>query len=385
MLFVISAMRIGGSEQQLVALAAALAPDTRVAVYSFIDGDMREPLEQSGVEVMIGADAIGVSGRVGAVGYLRAAFRLFRVMVARRPRIVHFFLPAADLVGAPLAVLARVPVRVMSRRSLNNYQRNGIVRAVERLWHRAMHAVLGNSRSVVEQLKAEGVRADRLGLVYNGVDDVRFRAAGRREAIRMRMNIAPASLVMTIVANLFSYKGHADLIDALAVAAPRLPAGWRLLVVGRDEGVGVALHEQSKRLGLQDHIVFLGARLEVADILCGSDLGILCSHEEGFSNAILEGMAAGLPMIVTNVGGNAEAVLNGETGLIVPARDSHSLAAAIVQLGNAPELRRQYGDAGRRRVAEKFGMTCFVHSHRDVYAALCAGRALGDVPSVAVR
>lgn len=373
-LFVINDLQTGGTERQAALLAGELTKaGIPVTLYSFAEGPSRRLFEQGGVEVM--------TARGGALSIPFAAMHLFWLMLTRRPRLVHFFLPGAYLVGAPLAALARIPARVMSRRSLNAYQRNGFIRAVERLLHRTMHAVLGNSRGVVAQLREEGVAPGCLGLIYNGIDPAQF-AGGERHAARARLGLSPQALVMCIVANLIPYKGHRDLIAALALAAPSLPPGWRLLVAGRDDGIGAQLKEQAQRLGLQDNIVFLGLRTDVGDILGASDIGLLCSHEEGFSNAILEGMSAGLPMIVTHVGGNAEAVADGETGTVVPPHDPAQLAAAIVRLAADPALRARMGGAGRTRVAARFGVPQFVLGHRKLYDALLAGKTPADVPEI---
>jgi len=376
-LFVISALGIGGSERQLALLAGRLTRlGMKVAVYSFLDGPVRGQLESDGVEVMCAPRELQSAG-----GIATAATDLYRVMRRRRPRIAHFFLPAAYLVGAPLALLARVPLRVMSRRSLNVYQRGWLVRAIERAYHRTMHAVLGNSRGVVQELRNENVPLERLGLIYNGID---VPAAFDRGEERTRLGMPADALVMSIVANLIPYKGHADLLEALSLAAPRLPQGWRLLVVGRDDGIGGNLRAQAQRAGLQDNIAFLGARDDVPSLLAASDIGILCSHEEGFSNAVLEGMAAGLPMIVTRVGGNAEATRDGETGLVVEPRDPKGLATAILRLAGHQALRARMGAAGRQRVHEQFGVDRFVRSHAALYAALEADKRPADVPDIAV-
>jgi glycosyltransferase involved in cell wall biosynthesis len=385
-LFIISGLQIGGSERQLALLASALAEDgMTVAVYSFVDGPVRHQLEQRGIEVILPPGSYWRSSFGRAFAVALATLHLFWFMLHRRPRIAHFFLPAAYMVGAPLAWLARVPVRVMSRRSLNTYQRSDILRAVERLWHRAMHAILGNSRGVVDQLRAEGVAPDRLGLIYNGIDESRFAAAAPYAESRDSLGLPRAALIIGIVANLIPYKGHRDLFDALILAAPHLPPDWRLLVVGRDDGIGHTLQTQVQQHGLQDNVMFLGMRSDVAPILNASDIGVLCSHEEGFSNAILETMAAGLPMVVTKVGGNSEAVIDGETGFVVQARDCESLAAAIIRLAQDPALRAQFGAAGHQRVLEYFGLQRFVQSHRELYDALRAGRRPIDVPSTTIR
>src|SRR4029079_17142928 len=100
-------------------------------------------------------------------------------------------------------------------------------------------------------------------------------------------------------------------------------------------------------LGIEENIKLLGARTDIAALLAAADIGVLASHEEGFANSILEGMASGLPMIVTDVGGNAEAVVNGVTGLVVPPRDARALGSAILKLALDPEFLRTMGDAGR--------------------------------------
>jgi glycosyltransferase involved in cell wall biosynthesis len=382
-LFVIGSLEVGGTELHVAKLAAALQQrGWRVAVYSvYGDGPMRRQIESTGTRVILPPLSFLHAARW--ILYCLAAIHLFWTLIRRRWDIVHFFLPRAYLIGAPLAALAGVPVRVMSRRSLNNYQRGGFVGALERRLHRTVHAIIGNSRSVIGQLKDEGVPPDRLALIYNGLDAAAF-ATAAGEGRRGRLSLPPDALIMCIIANLIAYKGHRDLIDALASAAPKLPPGWRLLVVGRDDGIGPQLQSQARRLGLQDHIDLLGARNDVAAILAASDIGILCSHEEGFANAILEGMAAGLPMIVTDVGGNAEAVIDGETGLVVPAKDPGRLADAILRLARDAELRSRYGAAGRRRVHERFAMQQCVAAYEMLYRTLLGGGVPADIAEIRV-
>jgi glycosyltransferase involved in cell wall biosynthesis len=112
---------------------------------------------------------------------------------------------------------------------------------------------------------------------------------------------------------------------------------------------------------------------------------MLCSHQEGFSNAVLEGMAASLPMIVTNVGGNAEAVLDGECGIVVPPSDPPRLAEAIARLAKSPELRTAFGGAARRRVTEHFSLESSVEAYDAMYRALLSGAEPQDIPEIRVE
>jgi glycosyltransferase involved in cell wall biosynthesis len=149
-----------------------------------------------------------------------------------------------------------------------------------------------------------------------------------------------------------------------------------LLAVGRDDGIGSNLRQQADTLNLGKKVRFLGPREDVADLLRISDLGILCSHEEGFSNAILEGMAASLPMVVTDVGGNAEAVKNGTTGLVVAAHSPSELGTAILRLVKDAALRKRMGQAARNHVEQEFSLEACVEQYEKLYDAVGSNQKL---------
>jgi glycosyltransferase involved in cell wall biosynthesis len=280
-----------------------------------------------------------------------------------------------------------LPVRVMSRRSLNVYSQNRHwVREIEIKLHRTMSAILGNSLSVVRELHGvEYVPSDRLGLLYNGIDAAVFHRPELREAERAALSLSPATVAMITVGNLIPYKGHADLIEALRLSAGKLPADWRLFIVGRDDGIGEALRRQAAAAGLGDRIVFLGERRDIGELLSACDIGLLCSHQEGFSNAVLEGMAAGLPMIVTDVGGNREAVADNECGFVVPAHDPARLGQAIVTVSGDAALRARFGAAGRARLLEKFSIEQCVAKYDRFYRAMRSGGGLAACPDLRVQ
>jgi len=381
-LYVIGSLEVGGTETHLLMVSRALAASGYdVSVFSLGGkGALGDAFEAAGVTVL-GPEARPIRRQLWRrlASLAAASALLMRSIVQLRPDVVHFMLPAAYLMGAPLAILARRPVLVMSRRSMNVYQkRMPLLAAFERLLHRAMTMILANSNSVMRQLRdEEGVPAEKLQRIYNGVDLLRFLpVSGAAAGMRARLGIDDGALVMIIVANLIAYKGHADLLDALEMARPQLPDGWRLLIVGRDDGIGGALRAKAEALGLTPHLAFLGSRDDIPDLLRASDVGLLCSHQEGFSNAILEGMAAGLPMVVTNVGGNAEAVMDGETGLVVPAHRPDRLAEAIISLATSAERRESYGRAGRNRAEREFSNARCVEQYIELYERLIGARMM---------
>jgi glycosyltransferase involved in cell wall biosynthesis len=140
-----------------------------------------------------------------------------------------------------------------------------------------------------------------------------------------------------------------------------------MLIVGRDTGIGADLQAQATRLGISHNLVWLGEQSEPTPILQAADIGLQCSLQEGFSNALLESMAAGLPIIATTAGGNIDAVIDGDSGLLVPIEDSRALADAITRLAQAADLRTAMGGAARQRVAEVFSPELCVEKYLDLY------------------
>jgi glycosyltransferase involved in cell wall biosynthesis len=390
-LFVIGSLNVGGAEKHLLHLLPRLDTERwQPAIYCLTEkGALAEQFEACGVSVICSVPSLPPgTNKIRRFAYICAStWRLIVFMREFRPAIAHFFLPAAYILGAPASLLARVPVRVMSRRSLNEYQKgNRLMRLAERSLHPAMNAVLGNSRSVVQQLhQQEGISRDRLGLIYNGIDLKPFGSADTRTSTRKRLSIAADAMVFIIVANLIPYKGHSDLLAAFGIAKQRLPRNWRLLIVGRDDGIGADLRALAKSLHIEENVIFLGARQDVPELLRGADVGVLSSHQEGFSNAILEGMAAGLPMIVTNVGGNPEAVVDQETGFVVAPSNPEQFAAAIERLADDVQLRQSMGTKAKIRIRQEFSLEGCVRRYQELYEALLQGRKPADLAEVAFR
>jgi glycosyltransferase involved in cell wall biosynthesis len=266
-----------------------------------------------------------------------------------------------------------VPIKLMSRRSLSDYQKKWPSAArIERRLHRHMDVVLGNSRAVIRELIAkEGCPESQVRLIYNGVrlpnGDI------TRNEARAALGLEQEGLVASVVANLFPYKGHLDLIAALAGISDRLPQPWTLLCAGRDGGSGPEIAHAIDEAGLGERIRLLGERSDIPLLLKASDFGILAPKgNEGFSNAVLEFMASGLPMVVTDVGGNAEAVTDGETGLVVPPHDPPALGAAILRLAHDAELRRTMGEQGKKRAAGEFSSAASIDQYCALYEELLA-------------
>jgi glycosyltransferase involved in cell wall biosynthesis len=271
----------------------------------------------------------------------------------------------------------------MSRVSLNWYQAaNRPLSWLERWAHRRVDCAIGNCEAVLGQLRAEGVPGPKLRLVYNGIDISALNAAFvPKDAARRALGLSPEIIVLSSVANLFDYKGHQDLLEALSRRGPGGLRNWVLLVAGRDVGNNLArLRTLADQLGLSDRVRFLGLRLDVPAVLSAADIHVSASHYEGFPNNVLEAMCAGLPVIATEVGGVPELVVDGRTGLLVPPRSPSLLTSALHRLASDPERRLAMGAAGRARAQECYTIERSVAAFEDVYTRLAC--KAGPLPPV---
>lgn len=374
-LYVIGSLNVGGAERHVTQLAKSLKTrgwQPEVFVLS-PGGPLSSTLSEAGI-IIHGAQPPDwvirfiTNARIRArVSLLFTAGLLMKVLLLRRPAIVHFFLPAAYVIGGIVSLFSTVPVKIMSRRSLNNYQsKHPFFAKVERFLHPKMTLVCGNSQAVIEQLREEGLPSEKLRLIYNGIDISPFYRQYDRNKARKDIGISDEALVFVKVANLIPYKGHLDLIKALALISDTLPKPWVVLLIGRDDGIAADLKKKAELLGISENIRFLGACTDVTNYLRLADVGVLCSHEEGFSNAILEAMAAALPMVVTSVGGNAEAVVDSSTGYVVPPKAPELLADALVKISNHTD-RESMGQRARFRAENYFSLESCIDAYEEMY------------------
>lgn len=358
-------LHVGGTENHLLQVLPRLAArgyEVRLFLLQR-SGALVPKMEEAGVAVSGPATTLA-----RPLQLLWAFLHLFPLMLRWRPAFVHCFLAEPYIVGGMAAILTRRPFRLMSRRSLSDYQRRYPGLAwLEMQLHSRMQAVLGNSQAVLQQLRREGIPEQRLHLIYNGVALPHLPS---RAQARQRLELAHTDWVLLKVANLIPYKGHADLIAAMALAKDSLRQRTVILCAGLDDGTGEVLRTRAEELGVAAHFRWLGSRSDIPTLLAAADVGLLCSHQEGFSNSILEGMAAGLPMIVTDAGGNREAVVDGQCGIVVQPRNPAALGQAIIRLAEDKDASERFGQAASQRARDWFSVEATVDRYAALYESL---------------
>jgi glycosyltransferase involved in cell wall biosynthesis len=305
--------------------------------------------------------------------------RLTEAIRRNKPDIVHGLLFWAYILGGACAWLAGTGAIVASRRSLGIFkERKPHYLLAERLVNACTTLVIANSEAVRrDTLQREKLSPSKVVVIHNGIDISGFSAIPRKDMLADTDLTEGAGPVVAVVANFHAYKGHGFFLDAWTCVVGQIPAAVALLIGGGP--LQKYYEDHVARAGLHQAVRFLGARRDVPELLAAVDLVVHPSLQEGFSNAILEAMAAGKPVIATAVGGNAEAVVHGETGLLVPPRSSQALAQAMIGLLTDPERCAKMGKAGRARVEQRFTLAGMVRSYEQVYEELLDRRDCSSV------
>jgi glycosyltransferase involved in cell wall biosynthesis len=274
-----------------------------------------------------------------------AAWGLARVLREVAPRVVQLHDPHALSAGLLARALGpRVPL-VATRRV--DFRLAG---ALSRAKYRAAARVVAVSGAIADVLEQDGIARSSIRVVHEGVPD-RAPAPGGREALRA-LGIPDGALVVGNVAALTDHKDHRTLLDAAARVVRTRPDA-RFVVVGDGE-LRAPLEAQARALGLGDRCVFAGFRRDLDVLLPAFDVFCLSSHMEGLGTSLLDAMAFARPVVATRAGGIPEAVEDGVTGRVVPARDPEALGAALADLLGDAAQRAAWGAAGRARFLERF-------------------------------
>jgi L-malate glycosyltransferase len=300
---------------------------------------------------------------------LKAAFELKRFLKQQNIRIVQTFFESSDIwAGFVTKTLSNAKL-IWSRRDM------GILRGRKHhVAYRLMSGVPDRVFAVSEQVRHHSITVDRIDAsrvetIYNGLDLADWSSVQAEKR--------PGEVVIATVGNIRRVKGHDVLIRAAATVLTQFPKV--LFSIAGDVLEPEYFQELQvliEQLKLSDRFLFAGGLSDLRVYLSAADLFVLPSRSEGFSNAIVEAMAASLPVVATDVGGNAEAVEDGVSGYIVPPEDPEALAAAIVRLLSDPIGAEEMGQAGKRRAAERFTTDAMMRQITGAYARLLAGQGV---------
>jgi len=353
----------GGAEMIVRRLALALDSQRfRSVVCLFGPGWLYDACRQAGLPTHV----LGMNGAFD-VRWARAFVRLLQRECVT---VIHAHEFTANTYGTMLGKLAGIPV-VATIHGKNYYWEQIKRRTAYRLVSRAaqMIAVSEDLKNFV--VERTGVATKRIRVIYNGVDPYVLPETDGIRTVRDEFELHRWDKVIGSVGSLYSVKGHIHLIRALPEILRVCPRTLVLLIGRGDQEA--ALKAEASRLGVDEHVRFLGFRNDVLLLLCLMDVFVLPSLSEGLSMALLEAMAAGRPIVATSVGGNGELVQEGKSGFLIPAENPHALADRVISLLRNDGQAKAFGHCGKHRVEEHFSLAGMARSYQECYR-----RAVGE-------
>jgi glycosyltransferase involved in cell wall biosynthesis len=370
LLLLIPTLDRSGAEKQLMLLATHLAR-TEFAVHVAAltrRGPYAAELEAAGIPVTV----LNKRFKCDPLAY----GRLRKFLRECRPDILHTWLFAANAYGR-LAAGPRpsFPI-VVSERCVDSWKAGWQLWLDRKLAGRTARLV-GNSRSVAEFYGAQGVPQEKLAVIHNGIDLPSFPTEAR-DTLRKELGISPESRVVGFVGRLASQKRVMDLIWAFELI--RVMHGEVVFVIAGDGPERAKLEYFAHRLEISGRVTFLGHRDDAPRLLPALDVFWLASEFEGQSNSIMEAMAAGLPVVASNIPPNRELVVDGETGYLAPVGDRVAFAQFAERILLNRALARQLGTAGRERIAGHFSVERMVERYSQLYREVLRGWRVAEGP-----
>ena len=343
----------GGQNQALLTVEGLMAAGHQVILAARHGGALESRARAAGIELR----PLKFQGDFSPA----AVAGLVRVLREWRPDIVHAQDPHA-LSAAFIAIrIARSGVLIAARRV--DFPLRG---AFSRTKYRRAQRIITSSQAIASVLENEGIAAQRIRVVYEGVRDRAPKTGG--ETILRSLGVPENAPVVGNIAALTDHKDHRTLIEAARIVLKRR-GDVRFLIAGEGE-CRLTLERVLGETGLQDKVLLLGFRDDLDTLLPVFTLFCLSSHMEGLGTSVLDAMAFGIPVVATNAGGIPEAVKDGVTGRIVPVRNAPRLADAILELLEDDGRRKAMGIAGRHSFEQRFAVERMVANTLRVYEEL---------------
>ncbi len=360
----------GGSERQAVQLVKLLHNNEKYRVFVAClnkEGVLRGEIEELGYKNFL-EFSLNSFYDANMIRQLRRCAKFLRENDIKIVQSSDFY---TNVFGMTAGALARVPVRIAAKRETGT--KTAKQAFIERRAFNLAHAVVVNADAVKKHLVETGVSENKIYTIYNGLDLERLTVSDdlKQTEILKNFNLpfGEKEKFVTIVANLRSdVKNHKMFLRAARKVSEKVE-DVNFILAGEGE-LTDAMKRFANELGIEDKTFFIGRCAKVAELLEISDVCVLCSKTEGFSNSILEYMAAVKPVVATDVGGASEAIIEGETGFLIQSDDDDALAKRVVELLVNPEKAEKMGAKGRKVVEEKFSVESQTERTLSIYEKL---------------
>ena len=369
-LFFTDSAEFGGAEQVLVNLMAGLDRRRWQAALFYHESPGISPLVLAAKDLSLRVRAIPPMP-LGVRGAWRV-ITLAREIRSQRPAVFHANLtwPLSSKYGLFAAMLARVPVVIAVLHAFVDFPYTAATRLQLRLLASRIDGYLTVSHDLANRMRRTfNLPKGKVQVIHNGIPADKYIRTDNPN-LRAKFSGPSGCPVILTAARLVEQKGLSNLLQAVA----RVPEAVFLLA--GDGPLRSALEEQARSLGVDDRVIFLGYRKDIRELLSACDIFVLPSVYEGLPLSILEAMAAGKAVVASHTGGIGEAVIHGETGLLVTPADPYQLAGSIRSLLADPQLAHRFGEAGRERLRREFTVDRMVEQYASTYDTLLARKGV---------
>jgi len=367
-LYLIDEIKVrGGTEKHLFELASGMAEaGFRVSVFTLAEGGYASAFKNNSKIEYQCIDVEKIYDLKGLLGI----YRINQFIRQQQVNVLQTFHTASDLVGPIAAYFSFHKIKVLSSRRDLVYTKSSRHVKLQRYINHFIDGVLGNSsavkRAVVLQ---ENYPDEHINVIYNGIDTKPFQFdSTERKCNRDLMGFDKETILIGSVGNIRPVKGYDVLVESAAIVCRKFPA-VQFLHVGEGE-LKAQLEDRCNALGIDNNFHFLGATDNVPGFLSVLDIYVQPSRSEGMSNAILEAMAARLPVVATDVGGNPDLIEHCVTGLLTPVENCEALAERLIQLITQPQTRSELAERASQRVHDEFRMSCMIENYKRTYIEL---------------
>ncbi len=361
---IIPTLDLGGAEKQLCMLAQGL--DRSVIEPYVVCLTRGGPREESLRSAQVPYEIIGKRFKVDPWAYLRLVKTIRKIA----PDIVHTWIFAANAYGRMAALQAKVPVVVGGERCVDPWKRRYEF-WIDRFLAKRTQGILCNSGGIVDFYASNGLPPSKFSVIPNGIalpQQCRSNPGITREEACRRLQIPTDRKIIAAVGRLWPQKGYKDLFWAIELL--RVARNDLVFVVIGDGPLRQRLELYRDQLRAAGTVVLVGERKDVPDLMPHFDILVNGSQYEGQSNSILEAMSMEVPVVASDIPGNRDLVVDGETGYFFPYGDTYRLTQILNDLLNAPQQIDKLGSAGRRRIATEFTVEQMVARHQEVYQRL---------------
>jgi len=360
-LHLITSLEVGGAQHGLLLGLPRFDPEQYEHIICSLMNriPMAGQFRESGVEV----HSLGLNRRTD----LSVVVRLHRLMKKVRPDVLHTYLLHANVLGRIVGRLVGIPVIIGSERTIGQAGRWG--RLATKLSNPLTDAVEVNSELGAKTIEVDlGVPSRKIEVVRSGVDLHKFGHSTKRSILRSELGLKEGQHLVLYIGRLRPVKGIEYGLRAFA-AAQSQQHSMHMVLAGEGEQLDY-LKNIANELNVSEHVSFLGVRNDLPDLLAAADSVLMPSLTEGFPRTAIEAMAAGKPIIATNVGGTSEAIINGETGILVPAKNIEVMSSTLLRLVNDENLQFKLGEAGRQRSENNYSVNNYVTRLDGLYRQL---------------